>query len=73
MGMSFGQYSAGFAAAVISLGSLWWAAAIVRGRLLPGWTGALARVVEAVLALSALTCALQILGLIGILSGPSIV
>src|SRR4051794_16000107 len=39
----------------------------LRGRLLPGWTGAPARLAEAVLAVALLTVLLQLLGTFGIL------
>ena len=64
--MSFGDYLVGvlgLAAVAVPIG---FAAVRLRGRLLPGWEGAPARLVEAVLGISILTVLLQILGAFGI-------
>jgi hypothetical protein len=45
----------------------------LRGSLLPGWSGAPARVVEAAIALSLLTVLLQLLAAVGLFSGIAIV
>ena len=73
MGLTAWGYLGGFAGLVITVSSLWWGASSLRGLLLPGWSGASARVVEAVVALTAATCLLQLLGLAGIFSGLSVV
>ena len=64
--MSFGAYLTGvlgLAAIAVAMGLV---AVRIRGRLLPGWEGAPARLVEAVIGLSALTLLLQLLGAIGL-------
>ncbi|MFL5906997.1 MAG: hypothetical protein ACJ75Z_05325, partial [Solirubrobacterales bacterium] len=65
--MSFGDYLfgvAGLAAVAIPMAL---AAVRLRARLLPGWTGAPARLAEAVLGVALLTILLQLLGAFGIL------
>ncbi len=65
--MSFGDYLfgvVGLAAVAIPMAL---AAVRLRGRLLPGWEGAPARLVEAVLGVALLTVLLQLLGAFGIL------
>ncbi|CAN5501348.1 hypothetical protein BH20ACT15_BH20ACT15_12710 [soil metagenome] len=71
--MSFGAYLAGFAGLATVAISLGLASVRLRARLLPGWSGAPARVVEAVLALSLLTVLLQLLGAIGLFHPAAIV
>jgi hypothetical protein len=64
--MSFWRYAegaAGLAAAALLIG---YAAVRLRGRLLPGWTAAPARLVEIVLGLALLTMLLQLLGTLGL-------
>ncbi|MGZ5342014.1 MAG: hypothetical protein ACXWW8_03615 [Solirubrobacterales bacterium] len=71
--MNFADYAlgcAGVAAIAISLG---FAAVAIRTRLLPGWTAAPARLAEAILAIGLLTLILELLGTIGLLTGPAIV
>ena len=72
MSLSGFEYLVGLAEAAVSLAAFWWAAVLVRHRVLPGWTGASARVVEAIVTTAALTCGLQLLALVGILSGVAI-
>ena len=65
--MSFGEYlfgGLGLAAVAIPMAL---AAVRLRGRLLPGWEGAPARLAEAVLGVALLTVLLQLLGAFGIL------
>ena len=64
--MSFGGYLAGVAGLVAIVMPLGLASVRLRGRLLPGWDGAPARLVEAVLGLSLLTIMLQLLGAVGL-------
>lgn len=59
----------GLAAIAVPIG---FAALRLRGRLLPGWEGAPARLLEAVLGLSILTVELQLLGAVGLFE-PAIV
>ena len=64
--MSFGAYLTGvlgLAAIAVAMGLV---AVRIRGRLLPGWDGAPARLAEAVIGLSALTLLFQLLGAIGL-------
>ena len=49
------------------------AAVRIRARLLPGWEGAPARLVEAVIGLSILTLVLQLLGAVGLFEPVAIV
>ena len=65
--MSFGDYLVGvvgLAAVAVPMAT---AAVRLRGRLLPGWVGAPARLAEAVLAVALFTILLQLLGAFGIL------
>jgi len=66
-------YLAGFFGLTASLASLCWGSIALRRALLPGWDGSAARVAEAVTLLAVSTCGLQLLGLIGIISGPAVV
>ena len=64
--MSFGDYLTGvlgLAAIAVAMGL---AGVRLRGRLLPGWGGAPARLVEAVIGLSILTLLFQLLGAVGL-------
>ncbi|MDP9189049.1 MAG: hypothetical protein M3O25_07350, partial [Actinomycetota bacterium] len=76
--MSFGDFLVGVVGLVAIVVPLGLASVRLRGRLLPGWDGPAARLVEAVLGLSLLTVLLQLLGAVGlfepaILIGASIV
>jgi len=64
--LSFGAYLAGFAGLVAVALSLGLASVRLRARLLPGWEGAPARLVESVIGLSLLTVLLQLLGAVGL-------
>jgi hypothetical protein len=66
-------YLAGFIGLTVSLASLCWGSVSLRRAFLPGWDGAPARVAEAVILLAVSTCALQLLGLVGLISGPFVV
>ena len=63
--MSLGDYLISIVLLALVVVPLALAAVWLRGRLLPGWTGAPARLVEAVLGASLLTVILQLLGAIG--------
>ena len=65
--MTFGEYLGGVIGLVAVVAPMALAAVRLRGRLLPGWSGAPARLAEAVLAVSLLTVLLQLLGAFGIL------
>ena len=52
--MSFGDYLQGSIELIVVAGALAYAAVALRGRLLPGWSGASARLAEVVLGLSLL-------------------
>jgi len=60
---------AGLAATLATFG---WIAWTIRATLFPGWTGALARLVEVVLAVAGITLICQILGMIGLFGGVEI-
>jgi hypothetical protein len=64
--LSAGKYLVGVLALSAIVAPLAWGAWRVRGRLLPGWRGAPARVTELVLALSGLLLLAEVLGTIGI-------
>ncbi len=66
-------YLAGFIGLTVSLVSLGWGSIALRRALLPGWDGSPARVAEAVMFLAVSTCGLQLLGVVGIISGPAAV
>jgi hypothetical protein len=71
--MNFGDYAlgcAGLAAIAISLAI---AAVQIRACFLPGWTSAPARLAEAIIALGLLVVILELLGTVGVLTGPAIV
>ena len=70
---AFGAYLAGFAGLVAVALSLGLASVRLRARLLPGWEGAPARLVESVIGLSLLTILLQLLGAIGLFEPAVIV
>ena len=71
--MSLSGYLLGAAALAVVIGGWAVAAQTVRGLLLPGLTGATARLAEVVLGLAGLTVLLQILGLAGALGAPGLV
>ncbi len=71
--MSFADYAIGVLALCAIAISLGLAAVRLRARLLPGWEGAPARLVEAVLGLSVLTVLLQLLGALGLFDPIAIV
>jgi hypothetical protein len=60
--VSLGSYLLGAAELALVAGSLGFSAFRLRGRLLPGWTGAPARLVEAIVAVALLTWIAEILG-----------
>jgi hypothetical protein len=64
---SFGSYLLGAAQLVLLAGALGFASYVLRGRLLPGWRGAPARLVETVAAVGLLTLAAEVLGTFGLL------
>jgi hypothetical protein len=64
---SFGSYVLGAAQLVVLAAGFGLAAYLVRSRLLPGWRGAPARLVECVLAVGLLTVVSEVLGTFGLL------
>ena len=64
--MSFGDYLTGVIALAAVAAPLALASIRLRGRLLPGWNGTPARLVELTVALSLLTVLLQVLGAVGL-------
>jgi hypothetical protein len=62
---SVGRYALGLAALAIIAGALGLAAVALRGRALTDWTGAPARLAEAVIGLAVLIGILELLGLVG--------
>ncbi|MGI8430571.1 MAG: hypothetical protein ACR2OB_15005 [Solirubrobacteraceae bacterium] len=69
--MSIGRYALGFAGVLIVVGSIGIATRAIRRRYLPHWTGAPARLAEAVIGLALLIAILELLGTIGLFSlGP---
>src|SRR5262249_46983389 len=70
---SLGSYLLGAAQLAVLAAALGYAAYALRARLLPGWRGAPARLVEAVVAFGLLTVLSEILGTFGLLyAGPLI-
>ena len=65
--MTLGRYLAGVALLALTFAPLVFAAVRLRGRLLPDWTGASARLAEAVLGLALLLALAHLLGVIGLL------
>jgi hypothetical protein len=59
------RFIVGFVLGVGALAAVAWGVASVRARLLPGWSGAPARLVEAVLALALAVGVAQMLGIVG--------
>ncbi|MDQ3934804.1 MAG: hypothetical protein M3340_09270, partial [Actinomycetota bacterium] len=66
--MGLGDYAVGVVVLALVAGPLALGAWRVRGRLLPGWSGAPARVAEAVIAIAALVLIAEVLGTIGLLA-----
>jgi hypothetical protein len=64
--MGIGDYLIGLAALAAIAGALGLGAYRVRARLMPGWSGAPARVAEAVLAIAALILVEEVLGTVGL-------
>ena len=64
--MSFGHYLAGSIELVAVAGAMAYAAVALRSRLLPGWSGASARLAEVVLGLSLLVVTLELVGVVGL-------
>ena len=71
--MSFGDYATGVIGLAAIAIPLAYAGSALRGRLLPGWSGAPALLADAVLALSLLTILLQLLGGVGLFHAVPIV
>ncbi len=65
-GLGAGRYAFGVATLLILAGSLGHAAVLVRRRLLSDWSGAPARLAEAVIGLALLTALMQLLGALGL-------
>jgi hypothetical protein len=64
--MSFGHYLAGSIELIAVAAAMGFAAVGMRGRFLPGWEGASARLAEVVLGLSLLVVTLELVGVIGL-------
>jgi hypothetical protein len=64
--MSFGHYLAGSIELIAVAGAIGFAAVGMRGRFLPGWSGASARLAEVVLGLSLLVVVLELVGVVGL-------
>jgi hypothetical protein len=64
--MSFGHYLAGSIELIAVAAAMGFAAVGMRGRLLPGWSGASARLAEVVLGLSLLIVILELVGVVGL-------
>jgi hypothetical protein len=64
--MSFGDYLAGSIELIAVAAAMGYAAVGLRGRLLPGWSGASARLAEVVLGLSLLVVILELVGVVGL-------
>jgi hypothetical protein len=64
--MSFGDYLQGSIELIAVAGAMAYAAVALRGRLLPGWSGASARLAEVVLGLSVLVVTLELVGVVGL-------
>jgi hypothetical protein len=70
---SFGSYVLGAAQLVVLAAGFGFAAYLVRSRLLSGWRGAPARLVECVLAVGLLTLVSEVLGTFGLLYAGALV
>jgi hypothetical protein len=64
--MSLGDYLQGSIELIVLTGAIGYAAVALRGRLLPGWSGASARLAEVVLGLSLLVVILELVGVVGL-------
>ena len=64
--MSFGDYLRGSIELILVAGAMGFAAVALRRRLLPGWTGASARLGEVILGLSLLVVILELVGVVGL-------
>jgi hypothetical protein len=71
--LSLGAYLAGVLELAAIAAALGFGALRVRERLLPGWTGAPARLAELVVALALLVWAMEALGAVGVLEEPPLV
>jgi hypothetical protein len=70
---SFGSYLLGAAQLAVLAAALGYAAWALRARLLPGWRGAPARLVEAVVGVGLLTVAGEVLGTFGLLYAGALI
>jgi hypothetical protein len=64
--MSFGDYLQGSVELIVVAGAMAYGAVALRGRLLPGWSGASARLAEVVLGLSLLVVTAELVGVVGL-------
>ena len=64
--MSGGQYALGIALLGVTVGSLVATALLVRRMILPAWSGAPARLAEAVIGIAALIVVSELLGAVGV-------
>src|SRR3954452_4210363 len=64
--MSFGDYLQGSVELIAMAAALGYAAIGLRGRFLPGWSGASARLAEVVLGLSLLVVIAELVGVVGL-------
>jgi hypothetical protein len=64
--MSFGDYLQGSIELTLVAAAMAYAAVALRGRFLPGWSGASARLAEVVLGLSLLVVTLELVGVVGL-------
>ena len=64
--MSFGDYLQGSIELIVVAAAMGYAAVALRGRLLPGWSGASARLAEVVLGLSLLVVIAELVGVVGL-------
>ena len=71
--MTVGRYAVGFAALVVVCASMALAAVSLRSRLLPEWTGAVARLAESVLGLALVIGILEALGAVGLFAPVPII
>ena len=64
--MSFGDYLQGSIELIVLAGALGYGAVGLRGRFLPGWNGASARLAEVVIGLSLLVVIAELVGVVGL-------
>jgi hypothetical protein len=64
--VTFGEYVAGSIELIVVAAAIAFAAVGLRGRLLPGWSGAPARLAEVVLGVSLLVVVLELIGVVGL-------